>query len=162
MRRTVVISLAIAALLAAAAASVSCQSDNALMLVSQEEAIDKYINSKYADYEVVRNEGANRVIVIEGDPSRTAAPGDSLTIYAEGHIFNGSPSVQFLAQEATVELGPADLVKGLERGLEGVKEGEECYIFFSARYGYYDSPMGLVPPMSALMFHVIVSKITKK
>ena len=163
MRRVGTISSALAALFAAAALLLaSCQSENALAVVNQEAAIDKYITSKYADYEVVRNGGANRVIVIEGDASRVAAPGDSISMSIEGNIFTTSPSTRFLSGERTVELGPKDLLKGLEKGLEGVTEGEECYIFFSAKYGYYDESIGVVPPMSALMFHVNVLEIKKK
>jgi FKBP-type peptidyl-prolyl cis-trans isomerase len=163
MRRVGTISSALAALFAAAALLLaSCQSENALAVVNQEAAIDKYITSRYADYEVVRNGGTNRVIVIEGDASKVAAPGDSITMNIEGNIFTSSPSTRFLSGERTVELGPRDLMKGLEKGLEGVAEGEECYIFFSAKYGYYDESIGIVPSMSALMFHVNVLEIKKK
>ncbi|MBO4571002.1 MAG: FKBP-type peptidyl-prolyl cis-trans isomerase [Bacteroidales bacterium] len=140
----------------------SCQSENALTLVNQEAAIDKYITSKYADYEVFRNGGANRVIVIAGDSTVLAAPGDSIRMMIEGNVFTSSPSTRFLTDEVTVELGPNDLVKGLEKGLEGVAKGEECYVFFSAKYGYYDSSLGVVPPMSALMFHIKTLDIKKK
>ncbi|MBR5056169.1 MAG: FKBP-type peptidyl-prolyl cis-trans isomerase [Bacteroidales bacterium] len=163
MKRVVNISSALAALFAAALVLLaSCQSENALAVVNQEAAIDKYITSKYPDNEVVRNGGTNRVIVMEGDASCVAAPGDSIRMNIEGNIFTTSPSTRFVTGEYTVELGSKDLMKGLEKGLEGVAEGEECYIFFSAKYGYYDSPVGIVPSMSALMFHVNVLEIKKK
>ena len=152
------IALAAALLLASA----SCQSDNAISLVNQEDAIEKYISSKYADYPVTRQEGANRVTVIEGDGTVVAAPGDSIYMNIEGYVFTNSPSTRFLSDELTVELGPRDLVEGLEKGLTGVAEGEECYIFFSAKYGYYDSSVGIVPPMSALMYRVNILEIKKQ
>ena len=142
--------------------ALSCQSENALAVVNQEETIDKYITSRYADYPVTRLGGANRVTVIEGDSTFVAAPGDSIRMNIDGFVFKSSPSTQFLSDEMTVELGPKDLIKGLEKGLEGVTPGEECYIFFSAKYGYYDSSVGVVPSMSALMFHVNVLEIKKK
>lgn len=161
MRKIAITSAVLAAFSALLFLACSCQSENALALVNQEEAIDKYINSKYADYPVVRQGGSNRVIVSEGDASLVAAEGDSVRMNLSGFIFTSSPSTQFVSQETTVELSPKSIVKGLANGLEGAAQGEECYIFFSAKYGYYDASIGTVPPMSALMFHVNVLDIKK-
>ena len=150
--------LTAAALLALA----SCESENAITVVNQEDAIEKYISSRYAEYPVTHSDGANRVTIIEGDSTVVAAPGDSIHMNIDGYIFTSSPSTQFLSNELTVELGPDDLIEGLEKGLRGVTEGEECYIFFSAKYGYYNSSVGIVPSMSALMYHVNVLEIKKK
>ena len=133
--------------------------------VSAEELVDTVRKGFFSNDELVRiYYGTLRlgVNMHQVEPGWITTSGDSITMNIEGNIFTSSPSTRFLSGERTVELGSRDLMKGLEKGLEGVAEGEECYIFFSAKYGYYDESIGIVPSMSALMFHVNVLEIKKK
>ena len=142
---------------------VSCESDKALSIVNQEKAIDTYITSKYPNNEVVRNGGSNRII-ISRDSSRMMpkiAKGDSAYIYYRGYVFTNSPSTLFAEDSAFVKVGSGKLIPGLDNGLVDAELGEESLILFSAKYGYYDQSVGLVPSMSALMFDVFVSMIKK-
>ena len=52
------------------------------------------------------------------------------------------------------------LVDGLKRGLEGVRNQDECYILFSGKYGYGSRVQGTIPAMSALVYHVWISSIS--
>ena len=52
------------------------------------------------------------------------------------------------------------LVDGLQRGLEGVRTQDECYILFSGKYGYGSHVQGTIPARSALVYHVWVSSIS--
>ena len=58
-------------------------------------------------------------------------------------------------------MGKGKLLKGLDSGLIGVQAGETCVILFSAKYGYYDETVGVVPAMSPLLFTVTVNDIVK-
>lgn len=141
----------------------SCESDKALSIVNQEQAIDAYISGNYPDNEVVRNNGSNRII-ISRDSSRTmpaVAKGDSVYIYYRGYVFTNSPGTLFAEDSAFVEVGNGSLIPGLDNGLIDAELGEEALILFTAKYGYYDESVGLVPSMSALMFDVFVSMIKK-
>lgn len=152
----------ISSLLALSALTLSCESDNAMAVLNQEEKIDKYISANFADYDVVRNGGSNRVILVYGSAVDTVAPGDSVTVMIDGYVFITSPSTQFVSDSTTVVAGGGDLVDGLGNGLVGAGLGEESYILFSAKYGYYKESVGAVPAMSALMFHTLVTQIKKK
>ena len=52
------------------------------------------------------------------------------------------------------------LLDGLQRGLEGVRGQDECYILFSGKYGYGNNKQGTIPARSALVYHVWVNSIS--
>ena len=54
------------------------------------------------------------------------------------------------------------LTEGLERGLEGVRNQDECYILFSGKHGYGSRQQGTIPAKSALVYHVWVSSISNE
>ncbi len=59
----------------------------------------------------------------------------------------------------TITLDDA-LLPGLYKGLEGVREQDECYILFSGKYGYGNHVQGTIPAKSALVYHVWVDSIS--
>lgn len=142
-------------------AMASCESENAMSVINQEAEIETFIQNKCADYEVFHNGGASRVVLVPGSPSVTVASGDSVTVMLEGFVFKNGPSTQFLSDSTSIRVGGRDVVEGLGNGLIGAGLGEESYIIFSAKYGYYKSSVGVVPPMSALIFHTLVTAIKK-
>jgi FKBP-type peptidyl-prolyl cis-trans isomerase 2 len=66
---------------------------------------------------------------------------------------------EYVPQE--IVLGRDKIVSGLEKGLSGVKEGEHCYVIFSARHGFGNTHTGVVPELSALMYEVWVKRVKK-
>ena len=52
------------------------------------------------------------------------------------------------------------LLDGLQRGLEGVRGQDECYILFSGKYAYGSRVQGTIPARSALVYHVWVNSIS--
>lgn len=158
MRRLTIFILAI---LTAVALPVACSTEKQTALLQQEENIDKYIKAQYSECEVVRNGGSNRVIVTPGEGQPVVAAGDSVYVTLEGRVFNSSPGVVFFSDELKVKVSRDDLMTGLYNGLVGMTRGEEAYIFFSAKYGFDDNIIGVVPSLSAIMFHVNVRDIKK-
>ncbi len=150
-----------ASLAAALFSGISCESENALAVIAQEDEISKYIENNYPDAEICRNGGSNRIVLVPGSATDTVAPGDSVSLLVEGYIFKNAPSTQFLSDSTVLHIGGNDIVDGLGNGLVGAGLGEESYIIFSAKYGYYKASVGLVPPMSSLMFHTLVTDIKK-
>ena len=144
-------------------------------IISQEERIDDYISS-LADVEVVHNNGSNRVVVSPGS-STVAETGDSIYMRFAAYIFSNGPGTLFASNDTSIvdnndfseteslygeiRLGTTDLVPGLEYGLEGVAEGEHCYIIFSAKYGFNNTVVGIVPKLSPLFFDIYVDRIVK-
>ena len=154
----------------------------------QEEQIDKYITKAMFTtdesgnpdtLQVFRNEGSNRLVLKEGIGEELALDG-YVSFYYAGYTFNGSVSSSNIfstnrlesATEAgwsTVEseyelyeisLKDADLIPGLKYGLEGVRAGEECEILFSAKYGYGNKPIGMIPAKTALLYKIWVVGVT--
>lgn len=60
-----------------------------------------------------------------------------------------------------VRLGQTDLIKGLEAGLTGFKEGDSLHIFIPSDKGYGDKPMGAVPKGSPLVFVTNITEVKK-
>ena len=154
----------------------------------QEEQIDKYITSNMVvkdedgisdTLNVVRNAGSNRLVLKEGTGEELTKEG-YVSFYYAGYTFNGSVSssnlfttnrlenaieVGWNAEESEytlyeINLKDADLIPGLKYGLEGVKAGEECEILFSAKYGYGNKPLGMIPAKTALLFKIWVVGVT--
>ena len=140
---------------------------------SQEAAIDSYVSSLSSDYTVVYNGGVVRVILEEGSGAALSS-GDSLLFHYSGYVFNHGKGTLFATNdlevaEATgfvtdgepfrVKFGHSAMVKGLEKGLEGVREGERCYVIFSARYGYGNQIMSTLPKLTPLLFEMKIDQI---
>ncbi|MBQ3723092.1 MAG: FKBP-type peptidyl-prolyl cis-trans isomerase [Bacteroidales bacterium] len=165
-------------------ALVSCgKSSLETTFAKQSENIDKYVTKQlesHPEYQVVYNDGAVRMIVAEGEGTELAK-GGSVTFYYAGYNFNNSSisagtmfatndpdiaasakwdlsdSTAFLPR--TVTLGKDKLVHGLELGLDGVRSGEDCYIFFSGKHGFGKRQIGTIPANASLCYHVRVEEV---
>ena len=54
------------------------------------------------------------------------------------------------------------LLDGLQRGLEGVRNRDECFILFSGKYAYGSHIQGTIPARSALVYHIWVESISNE
>ena len=52
------------------------------------------------------------------------------------------------------------LLDGLQHGLEGVRNQDECFILFSGKQAYGSRVQGTIPARSALVYHIWVSSIS--
>lgn len=59
----------------------------------------------------------------------------------------------------TRNLSSDKILVGLKNGLEGVQEGEDCYIFFSGKYAFGKEKIGTIPANAPLAFRVMVEAI---
>ena len=179
----------ITALLAALLAGTSCMKTQLETTYNkQEDQIDQYISNNTVvtnelgetdTLRVVRNNGANRLVLKEGTGDMLNADG-IVSFYYAGYTFTGSFSASNLfmtnraatAQESgwseeaveeqlyEVSLKDAELIPGLKNGLLGVRAGEECEILFSAKYGFGNKSLGIVPAKTALLYKIWVMGVT--
>ncbi len=146
---------------------------------SQEVKIDSYISGKGEGYRSVRNGGANRLVLKEGE-GEELSPNGYVSFYYAGYIFSGTVSAsnlfvtnhQATAEQANWNLTDADyaiyeismadarLIPGLRDGLVGVKAGEECEILFSGKYGFGNEDFGIIPANSAQLWKIWVVGVT--
>ena len=171
-------------ILVSAMALVSCTKESReLQYTNQESKIESFVQKRQADdpqTRVVHNGGATRVVVSEGTGIELTARG-RVTIYYAGYNFSSgsvSNSTLFatnsrdfassagwkLTDESVFEvlemdLTDKDILRGLRDGLEGVREGEECYILFSGKYAFGKSKIGTIPANSPLAFRVWVQQV---
>ncbi len=163
-------------LLLALFAAASCdKEDRKNTYADQETRIDNYVSTLSSDYTVVYNRGVPRIIVAEGiSGGNVLKKGDSLYFHFSGYVFSSGKGSLFATNDASVaeangfttdgqpymaQFGKSPLIKGLELGLEGAKEGEHCYIIFSARYGYGNQIMASIPKLTPLFFDITIDKV---
>ena len=68
-----------------------------------------------------------------------------------------SDTTAFNIQTLTLD---GKLLEGLQNGLEGVRNQDECYILFSGKYAYGSHVQGTIPARSALVYHIWVNSIS--
>ena len=151
---------------------------------AQEKKIDSFVTAQTSKSEcrVEYNGGAVRVVLSEGTSEQTLSAGGTVSFYYAGYVLSGtsvsnsnlfatnyknvadaagwSLSDESVLSIETVSLSEGELLEGLRLGLEGVKEGEECYILFSGKYGYGKKTAGTIPAKSALVYHIWVESIS--
>lgn len=165
------------ALFAIALMAVSCEKqDRENTYISQEERIDSYISSLDDSYRVMYQNGASRVVVTEGNSRDSLCVGDSVYFYYSGYQFSGGKGAFFATNDAKtagengvtvsgepfkLRYGSDGLIKGLHNGMAGVREGENCYIIFSGKYGYGNEIMFNLPKLTPLFFDIKVEKVIK-
>ena len=135
-----------------------CEDPLANTAISQDEKIESFITSKYADSPCVFNEGVNRIVLEAGDSTAFAAVGDVVDFSYIGYPFTGSVGSPFTQGKYTARLGKKEIIKGLDLGLVGMCPGERSYIIFSCKYGYDKSVAGIGKDQ-ALVFEVLLNEI---
>ncbi len=146
---------------------------------NQESRIDQYLTKYEETNRIVRNGGANRLVLVEGQGDSLSRNGN-VSFYYAGYTFSGSVSSSNLFvtnHQATAEqtgwnltdadyqlyeinLGEAELIQGLKDGLFGVRAGEECEIIFSGKYGFGNENFGIIPANSALLYKIWVTGVS--
>ena len=149
----------------------------------QEAKIESFVNSQLNSRPGTRveyNGGSVRVVLNEGEGMELNARGRA-TVYFAGYDFsNGNISSSGLfatnnyefAMSSNWELSDSTIYKplvldltdkgileGLRTGLEGVQEGEECYILFSGKYAFGKNKYGTIPANAPLAFRIWVQEI---
>ena len=156
----------------------------------QEETIDKLVESLVAKDEgatVEYLEGAVRIRFSDStstDADEALQKGGKVSFYYGGFVVTSASlsysnmfatNLQDLADaagwknvddsafaEETVTVGKGELVPGLEKGLIGVKKGDDCIIVFSGKYGWGNHARGTVPAKSALAYQIWVTDVTNE
>ena len=173
------------ALLAAACNKASTQA----AYDKQETLIDNFVQARLkadTNATVTYKDGAVRVVLHdtlqrEGLLADTLRAGGTVSFYYAGYVLTNA-SVTAANMFATNHKETADnagwrindttafniqtltlddqLLEGLQRGLEGVRNQDECYILFSGKYGYGSNRQGTIPARSALVYHIWVNSIS--
>jgi len=144
------------------------------------ESITSSLLSTYDEAYAVNNNGSTRVVISPGSGDSLSTTGMVAFYYAAYYLTTSSisssnmfytnsediaESVSWSVSDSTIfqvyttKADNEELVEGLRNGLLGVKSGEECYIMFSAKYGYGKHQNGTIPANSALAYHVWVEGV---
>ncbi len=162
------------------AVAASCnKEEREIAYADQETKIETFVNRNLSDSTAVRveyNGGAVRLVLTEGDDVDLNARGKVTFLYAGYNFTNGSiaqtamfatnnPDLSWnvsdstVFQPVTVDMADNDLMKGLQKGLLGVRAGEECYILFSGKYGLGTNKLGTIPANAPLAFHLWIQNV---
>ncbi len=156
------------------------QQDIDITTTQQETQIEKYVTTLGAQLVVVNN-GVWRAVMDKGieGVENEINKGDSIVydyaayLFSSGkgylydtNIFNLSKTLgtgldlsYFVPRAVTV--GKGKLISGLDIGLIGAKKGERSYVIFSARHGFGNVKIGMIPKLSPLLIEVWVREVKK-
>ncbi len=171
-------------LLAAAALSLSCTKESRdLIYAGQEAKIESFVEKQTTsdpNVRVVHNGGATRVVMVEGQGPELTPRGKASVNFAGYNFTSGSVgssslfatnsrdvasasgwklSDESVFGELELDLTDKGILQGLRDGLEGVREGEECYILFNGKYGFGKSKIGTIPANAPLAFRIWVLSV---
>ncbi|MDR3132617.1 MAG: FKBP-type peptidyl-prolyl cis-trans isomerase [Prevotellaceae bacterium] len=153
----------------------ACTSEVERLAVSnQEQAINNYISKQMdADetIQLVANNGSYRLIKTPGNAPEAAA-GDSVRFYYIAYVFSQGKGMAFDTNRDTLGftpridngqgvVGTGQYIPGLDNGLTGMKTGEKAEVIFPASQGFGNRSVGVVPPLSALLFEVEMIRVKK-
>lgn len=168
----------------AALLTLSCTGESIKLTYSnQATKIDDYVKKQLEDNperRAVITDGIVRLVEVEGEGDGLQEDGTVSFLYA-GYDFSAysiSSSKLFatnspdIAQEAKwaisdstllgekiVSLKDNILIEGLQKGLVGVREGEECYIIFPGDRAFGKNTLGTIPAYAPLAYHFWINKI---
>ena len=134
------------------------------------ESLVKALTDSKPEAAVDYFDGVARVTVTPGEGDGLQSDG-TVSFYYAGYCINGSSlnsdnlfvtnSKEFAeSNNWTVDMSKDALVKGLKKGIIGVKAGDECYILFNGKYGFGKHNTGKVPANSALAYHLWITGVT--
>lgn len=174
---------ALLALTAATATAACGKSDAESDFTTQDTNIESIVSSLSADNEgsvVEYFDGPVRVTTVSGT-GEALKDGGTVSFYYGVYRISGSSlssgdlvatnskeyaesagwsvSDTTLYKISTVSLSDDQLVKGLRKGLVGVKAGDQCYVLFNGRYGFGKHKVGKVPGNSALAYHLQITEV---
>ena len=152
-------------------------------LEKQEQNIETFLSnqlSAHPEYISEAKDGVEKLIIVEGTGEGLSEKG-SVTLFYAGYLLTSanisssnlfatnSPDVasssswtlsdESAFEAVTLDLSEGDLVDGLQKGLPGVKAGEECFILFSATHGFGSKKLGTIPANSAIAYHIWVESV---
>lgn len=165
----------------------ACTSESLRLAYSNQDVkIDNYVNSQLQDNPEMRVEycdGAVRLVIEEGEGEALKSDGTVAFLYA-GYNFSSASmksSDMFATNNidvanaakwnitdstlfdlAIVDLAEKQLVEGLQKGMVGVKGGEECVVLFSGKYAYGKKTLGTIPANAPIAFHLWINEIENK
>lgn len=146
------------------------------------ESFVKSIKSKVDTSYAVYQNGVTRLVTTYGVGTDSLSSHGTVSFYYAGYVLNNASlntgdmfatnskdiaaaagwnlTDESVFEVKTLKLDDKDIVPGLRRGLAGVKEGQECFILFSGKYGFGKHELGTIPANAALAYHIKVESIS--
>lgn len=153
------------------------------MYADQEKKIENFVEAQKKSNPEIRveyNNGSTRVIVTEGNGLELNARGKVTVLFAGYDFTSGNLSAQTMFATNNYEFAMANkwnlsdedlfgaieldlkdknIIEGLVNGLEGVREGEECYILFAGKHAFGKDQLGTIPANAPLAYRIWVQTI---
>lgn len=104
----------------------------------------------------VSKDGLQYAILQEGQSTETADSGEGVMVHYTGWLQNGESfdSSHNRNKPFTFPLGGGRVIKGWDKGVEGMKVGEKRLLNIPAEMAYGERAVGTIPPNSPLLFEV--------
>lgn len=175
-----------AALAAALLVLASCENKLESTYTKQEANIESIVSALTRADETATvdyHDGSVRVTVVHGEGEALESDG-AVSFYYAGHVITSGSisnsnlfvtnyedfanSVKWSISDTSafkikiLDLSGEQIVAGLQKGLVGVKSGDECYVLFSGKHGFGSRAYGRVPQNAALAYHLWIKSVSNK
>jgi FKBP-type peptidyl-prolyl cis-trans isomerase len=156
----------------------SCEKEDPIE--KQEERIEAYIKAKRSRNPNMKlsNDGDVYYLYAPGDTTISVSPGDSVYFYYAGTLVTDTlryfdtndkalaDALKLDTDSKTFEplgviVGNNNLLPGLSIGLKMTHIGDRGEIIFNSDKGFGDKANGIVPPLSPLIFKVVITRIRR-
>lgn len=149
----------------------------------QRTTLENYISQKALEnvdylggvYRYVINRDRNGYeTALQAEPGNTVVFNYSVYVFSKGPgtlIYTNNPDVQneqegldpayWPKEPLKVVLGQTPLISGLEKGLNGVRQGDTLQLYMSSDMGYGDNPMGTIKANTPLVWSLGIKEVIK-
>ena len=143
----------------------SCvKEDDETTYSKQEEELFNYVETRALEYveygngvwRLIEKEGRDDIIVSHGSKIKIDY---SLCAYSSLGVVLVATNVGTAEADEWLTVGKKELIAGLDIGIIGAGLNEECEVVFTARHGFGNKQMGVIPKMMPLLVRVTVKEI---
>lgn len=156
--------------------SISCGEEADNIIVSQEQTINRFINTLISQNKnlTVASKGGINYILLEGDSIVPVQMGDSVWFNYSARTLNDTnifatnikeDAIRFgldtslVFEPIKIIAGKNTLISGVDLGLQMGYLNDEALVIFNSTYGYGDNNTGIVPPNSPLLFWIKIVNV---
>lgn len=122
---------------------------------AEEAAPSGYPGATFTGEPTTTSSGLKYVDLVVGDGT-TAESGKQVVVHYTGYLTNGFMFQSSLDRDEAIAfpLGAAQVIKGWDEGIAGMKVGGKRKLIIPAQLGYGDRGNGPIPPNADLIFDV--------